>query len=388
MQAESKISLCSYARSRLEADADALALRWLTALKARLPVEPTRIFPQQTLLNHVPLLLRRMAAALDDEDPLGAEGVREELASIARLRRSQGYGMAELVTEFDVLAAVASEALEGYLSDWEGPVPVRDVMRVATRLRDVIEGMSRITVEVLELEQRSDALQHDWLLDTFGRAVGHELRNRLNAVHLLLEVWKREAEQAESGARIRELQERLKTVERVVEDVFAVAIVHNRIDPGEHAFRPLARVVANACETVREHADSRGVKLVADPELPIFAVDGMRVQLVLVNLLNNAIKYCQSREDRWVRISATRIGDGEWQVSVADNGIGIPPRDQERIFQANERASAPHDVPGEGIGLGLARKAVEQLRGRIWVESEPERGSTFHFTLREPAETL
>jgi light-regulated signal transduction histidine kinase (bacteriophytochrome) len=121
-----------------------------------------------------------------------------------------------------------------------------------------------------------------------------------------------------------------------------------------------------------------GATVTADP-LPI--VMGSRAQLVqlLQNLLGNAVKFHGDRPPA-VHVSARRIGD-RWIVSVRDDGIGIPPEARERILEMFQRLHTEAEYPGTGIGLAICQRIAELHGGRIWVDSEPGRGSTFHVSL-------
>jgi chemotaxis family two-component system sensor kinase Cph1 len=122
--------------------------------------------------------------------------------------------------------------------------------------------------------------------------------------------------------------------------------------------------------------------------LPVVACSGDLLLQVFQNLLGNAIKYRAARPLE-VRVSATHER-GWWKFSIADNGIGIKPEYLKKIFGMFKRLHRD-EYPGVGIGLAICKRIVERYGGRIWVESEPGCGATFHFTLpaaEEPASRL
>lgn len=114
-------------------------------------------------------------------------------------------------------------------------------------------------------------------------------------------------------------------------------------------------------------------------DLPTLCIDPTQIAQLLQNLVENAVKYNRSRPPRVAVVGEG--GDGQWVFSVRDNGIGIDPRQHERIFDIFHRLHSYQQVPGTGIGLALCRRIVERHGGRIWVESEPARGSCFYFSL-------
>jgi len=112
-------------------------------------------------------------------------------------------------------------------------------------------------------------------------------------------------------------------------------------------------------------------------DLPTVEANEIALVQLFQNLVSNAIKY--STEHPLIQISAQR-DEGFWKFAVADNGIGIDPRDQDKIFQIFKRVHGD-EYPGSGIGLAICSRIVERYGGRIWVEGAPGQGSTFFFSL-------
>lgn len=118
--------------------------------------------------------------------------------------------------------------------------------------------------------------------------------------------------------------------------------------------------------------------LISHDRLPPLYADERQVTQLLQNLIENSLKYRGGRPPR-IHISAALSGE-EWTFSVTDNGLGIPPNRQAIIFEKFKRLHG-REIRGTGLGLALCKRIVENYGGRIWVESEPGRGSTFRFTL-------
>ena len=118
---------------------------------------------------------------------------------------------------------------------------------------------------------------------------------------------------------------------------------------------------------------------VIDYRVGMIRGDERKVKQVLLNLLSNALKF--TPEGGRIDVRAT-INDGMAEISVADTGVGIAPEDQGAIFEEfRQVGTADKKVEGTGLGLALSRKFIELHGGRIWVQSEPGKGSTFSFTL-------
>jgi light-regulated signal transduction histidine kinase (bacteriophytochrome) len=120
-------------------------------------------------------------------------------------------------------------------------------------------------------------------------------------------------------------------------------------------------------------------RVTSDP-LPTVQVHKTHLQQLFQNLVGNAIKYRSPERIAEVHISAKRQ-NGAWVLAVIDNGIGIEPEYRENIFGLFKRLHNSNEYPGTGIGLAICQRIVDRYHGRIWVESEPRKGSTFRFTL-------
>lgn len=118
--------------------------------------------------------------------------------------------------------------------------------------------------------------------------------------------------------------------------------------------------------------------------MPTVKADGGQLLQLFQNLIENAIKF-RSDKPPAIHVSAERCED-EWVFSIKDNGIGIDPQYQNRLFVVFQRLHSVAKYPGTGIGLALCKRIVERLGGRIWVESELGKGSTFRFTIPDKIE--
>jgi light-regulated signal transduction histidine kinase (bacteriophytochrome) len=139
----------------------------------------------------------------------------------------------------------------------------------------------------------------------------------------------------------------------------------------------------NALANLRKSIEDSGAKVVVGT-LPAVLADAVQLSQLFQNLIGNAIKYCQRRPE--IQVEARADGK-DWAFSIRDNGIGIDPRYCERIFQMFQRLHTRNEYSGTGIGLTICRKIAERHGGRIWVESQPGRGSTFWFTIPKAERT-
>jgi signal transduction histidine kinase len=132
-------------------------------------------------------------------------------------------------------------------------------------------------------------------------------------------------------------------------------------------------------ETIALLSPPPELEITIEGELPTVLGERTRLQQVFQNLIGNAIKY-MDKADGWIKVRYQDC-DEQWRFSIADNGPGIAPRYQEKIFGLFQTLAPQEDADSTGVGLALVKKIVENWGGDIDVESTPDQGSTFTFTL-------
>jgi signal transduction histidine kinase len=224
--------------------------------------------------------------------------------------------------------------------------------------------------------------------DDFMSLVSHELRNPLNTLYLQLQLRKRMQDggpQIDPSA-LRSLTERderqIQGMIRLLDDLLDVS----RIRTGRLAVRPapmdLGAMVHRVVEAIGEQAKAKGVTftLQAPQSLP-WSGDEYRLEQVVNNLLTNGLRYGDGKP---VAVSLTDEGDHAC-IAVRDQGPGIAPEDQGRIFEQFERGDSPAQVQGLGLGLYVCRQIVEGHGGRIELQSRPGEGAAFFVRLPRPS---
>jgi signal transduction histidine kinase len=222
------------------------------------------------------------------------------------------------------------------------------------------------------------------LKSDFVANVSHELRTPLALIRLYaetLELGRLTAKEKyqEYFRIIREESERLTALINNILDF-------SRIEAGrkEYEFQEtdLGELVHSTLESYRFQIQQNGFAYEENisPDIPPVKVDREAIARSLLNLVNNALKY--SKDRKFIGVSLYR-GDGSINLEVRDSGIGIPPNEQEKIFEKFYRCGDPlvHDVKGSGLGLSLVRHIARAHGGDVHVESEPEKGSKFTIAL-------
>jgi light-regulated signal transduction histidine kinase (bacteriophytochrome) len=250
------------------------------------------------------------------------------------------------------------------------------------------DALKRLEQKQEELKQKAEDLaRSNAELEKFAYVAAHDLRGPLIGI----------------GGYVQHLRRRLKDkldpdAERVLEQILGQVV---RMENLIHALLGYARVGTARLEVKRVDFNEiihqvivdlqteieKSEALVTSDPLPTIWADGTQIRQLLQNLISNGIKF-RGQEPPRVHLSA-RKGGIDFIFSVKDNGIGIDSKDQTRIFDMFQRLHDNSKYPGSGIGLAISKKIVENHGGRIWVESEFQKGTIFYFTIpvKEPSES-
>jgi hypothetical protein len=142
----------------------------------------------------------------------------------------------------------------------------------------------------------------------------------------------------------------------------------------------LEKIVGKALESLRDEITARHAQIDIQRPLPSVRANDVVLQQILWNLLSNALKFVAPGVAPFIRIWA-EVGEENIRLHIQDNGIGIKPEHQERIFRVFERLHRPEDYPGTGIGLAIVAKGMERMGGHVGLESNPGEGSRFWIEL-------
>jgi signal transduction histidine kinase len=256
---------------------------------------------------------------------------------------------------------------------------------------DQIIGYVGTITDITERKQNEDlrlavekAESADKLKSAFLATMSHELRTPLNSIigftGILL--------QKLVGPLSEEQEKQLKMVQgsaRHLLDLINDVLDISKIEAGEIEIREekliFGEIIQKSIEKIQPLAEKKGLKLIVNVTPPIveFISDRRRLEQVLLNLLSNAVKFTEHGEIRIL----SRVENDTLITSVSDTGIGIKPEDFEGLFVPFKQIDSglSRQYEGTGLGLSICKRIVELLNGRIWVESEWEKGSTFTFTL-------
>jgi light-regulated signal transduction histidine kinase (bacteriophytochrome) len=271
------------------------------------------------------------------------------------------------------------------VSDTEGQRLLQDTQKA---LLNILEDLHQSNEElqrahaVLELrvqERTAELARSNAELEQFAYIASHDLQEPLRMVSSYVQLLERRYRgklDRDADEFIGFAAEGAIRMQRLINDLLAYSRVGTRGKSFEEV--DLEAALARALENLQLAIVEKGAVITRDP-LPAAFGDSGQLTQVFQNLIDNALKFSGGKQPR-VHLSA-RLVEGDAVCSIQDNGIGIAPEFLNRLFLLFQRLHTRKEYPGTGLGLAICKRIVERHGGRIWVESEPERGSTFYFRI-------
>lgn len=377
--------------NRLAEEHAALAARWFARLRVLVPVSDNDVFPSDSLLDHIPSLIIDISdyVRTPETDAIVANTrVFEKARELGTLRHQQQASLHQVLREYQLLGEILIRFVQDESAGSMAAPAAPEAIAVVNRIQQAVALLLQETVETfVGLYTRTITDQAE-RLEQFTRMAAHEWRQPLGALRTasaILEMPELKADQREASLviiqrNVQRLVEMTMTLERIARiDAQDNSAMRQRVE--------LTVVATEAARQLREMAQASGVTVRVAEGMPVLQVDVGRLELCLVNLVSNAIKYADPHKpERRVEINARLSSDEHCVIEVRDNGLGIP---SERIPDIFRRFTRVHDgqgraqhVPGVGLGLSIVADCVREMAGRIDVESVVGEGSVFR--LRVP----
>ncbi|NQT24663.1 PAS domain S-box protein [candidate division KSB1 bacterium] len=237
-----------------------------------------------------------------------------------------------------------------------------------------------------ELVKKTEALENVNLtlkrsnqeLEQFASVASHDLKEPLRMISSYVKLLEQKLMgtlDEESKEFISYVSDGAQRMQTLISDLLTYSRVTSLAQPFETT--DLNLMVERALQNLKVSIEEKEAIITRD-DLPTAVVDGIQIERLFQNLISNAMKYCEVKPK--VHISSKSL-NGEWIITIQDNGIGIDPKYQDIIFDIFKRLHGRNEYSGTGIGLAVCKKIVERHGGEIWVESEKDKGSTFYFTI-------
>lgn len=261
-------------------------------------------------------------------------------------------------------------------------------------IRSVADSVEviRLSDEVFRLKREQERLLEQLQFkDRIIAMVAHDLRNPLTAVSIAVETLEaqllptKKSSFSASPALLTQLFKQARSQAKIIDRMIASLLQVTRGSSAELHIQPQKLDLIELYQDVAVHiqdraaAKSQSIQTDLPNDLPAVYADRERVRQVLINLLDNAMKY--TPEAGTIRICCLHRTTQKVQVSVCDTGPGIPEENYDRIFEERFRLKRDEAKDGYGIGLALCQRIIRAHYGQIWVDSAPNGGSCFHFTL-------
>jgi signal transduction histidine kinase len=330
--------------------------------------------------------------APDEEEIAANTVVIEKARELGTLRHKQRASVHQLLREYEILA----EILEAFVVDETERLGLQpsaaECFELLRRLTRSSRTLMRTTVDTFVSEYMSAIADRNQRIQAFNQMASHELRSPIGTLLFAAAALERDDIRADA-ARSQKITTTIKTnAERLswlVQNLQRVTRLSGSLDVPNEQNVDVGIIAKEVARQLEDMAASRQVRIVVGSELPELCADPARLELALMNLVSNAIKYSDpAKADSFVKISSEAQNDADQRtcvIRVCDNGLGIPEANRAAIFDRFFRAHAHMDselgISGSGLGLAITADCVQAMGGTIECQSNVGEGSCFSMTL-------
>lgn len=244
-----------------------------------------------------------------------------------------------------------------------------------TMLRETLAQLERSKNELAESLEKEKELGD--LKSRFVSTVSHEFRTPLSTIlssAALIGRYIKGEEQDKRDRHVARIKESVKHMNTLLEDLLLLGKLEEGLTEVKPELFDLPHFIADLVSEMQEIAQSGQQIIVSPIDFNEVITDKRLLKNILINLISNAIKFSPENSQINITVSAE---NQHMVISVKDSGIGIPKEDRQHLFERFFRARGAHNIPGTGLGLHIVSKYLELMKGRIELDSEPEKGSTF-----------
>jgi signal transduction histidine kinase len=379
----------------LAAERSAIAEQWLVRLHAVLDVAATEVFPSADLLDHIPALIDDIAGYLrapEHEEIAANAAVIDKARELGTLRYEQKASVHQLLREYEILGEILEEFVAGATNRLNlTPTPL-ECFEVVGRLTRAVRTLMRTTVDTFIAEYTTVIDERNDRIDKFNRMASHELRTPIGTLVFAATLLANRDITSDTRRLDQVVSVVRNNVDRLswlVQNLQRMARLDQALDTPNHQRVDLEVLASEVRRQLDEMAGERDVDIRIGDGLPTIVADPARVELILLNLVSNGIKYRDpDKSQAHVEILAVQSpadASPACVFEVRDNGIGIPVHAQKSIFQrfyrAHEHLDTTLGISGSGLGLSIVVDCVKALDGTIACESNPGQGTSFRVTL-------
>ena len=378
-------STVEFLASRLEQEHRRLALLWLERLDALLRVERTEVFPSHQLLDHIPALVLEIAQHMRtaESEPIAANtSVMAKASELGLLRFDQRASVHQLLREYQMFGEILDDFCVDEIGKLGEAADAGAALRAMSRASQAVRVLQQKTVDAFITRYMETIENKTAQLRSFSHLISHEIRQPLGVLQVLSRVINVPEGDEEAAGLAQSLERNVVRLAEVATKLERLTRLTRRPEglPHEDVI-DFNRIAADVVDQLQSMAEARGVTIEIAGSLPSVVTDAGRAELVLVNLLANAIKYSDpAKSSRRVTIHGEMATT--WvRLTISDNGLGLPESKLRAIFDQFVRVHTQMDdelgVRGMGLGLSIVREAMDAMRGTITVASIEGEGTTF-----------